>query len=178
MTRLRAWWESAPVVRIRLSLRLLTERRAALFITVDAMFLFAGVMIGLAGTGSVTEFWLPLFVMPLLVVGVPMLTDTVAVERRSGTLDLALTSPGARFYFERRVGAVANTGTGEAFVPVALRTSQGSLWQTLRVDEKGRAEFAFTADGEPHSVQLDPDRVCYRHAVIGLVENVEFRGPS
>jgi len=106
VTRLRAWWDSAAVVRVRLSLRLLTERRAALFIAVDALFLFAGLMIGLAGTGSVTEFWLPLFLMPLLVVGVPMLADTVAVARRSGALDLALTSPGARFYFERRVGAV------------------------------------------------------------------------
>jgi len=94
------------MTRILLSLRLLTERRAALFISVDAMFLFAGVMMGLAGSGSVRDFWMPLFVMPLLVVGVPMLADTMAVERRSGTLDLALTSPGARFYFERRIGAV------------------------------------------------------------------------
>src|SRR4051812_32481667 len=120
MTRLRSWWESAPVVRIRLSLRLLTERRAALFIAVDAMFLFAGVMIGLAGTGSVTEFWLPLFVMPLLVVGVPMLSDTVSVERRSGTLDLALTSPGARFYFERRVGAVVVAAVVQGWLTMLL----------------------------------------------------------
>jgi len=94
------------LLRIQLSLRLLTERRAALFIGIDALFLFSGLMMGLAGTGSVRDFWLPLFLLPLLVVGVPMLADTVAVERRSGTLDLALTSPGARFYFERRVGAV------------------------------------------------------------------------
>jgi hypothetical protein len=106
VTRLRSWWSSPSVVRVRLSLRLLTERRAALFIIIDVMFLFAGLMIGLGGNGSVIEFWLPLFLMPLLVIGVPMLADTVAVERRSGTLDLALTSPGARFYFERRVGAV------------------------------------------------------------------------
>jgi hypothetical protein len=93
-------------VRVRLSLRLLTERRAALFISIDALFLFGGLMIGLAGSGSVREFWQALFLMPLLVIGVPMLAETVAVERRSGTLDLALTSPGARFYFERRVAAV------------------------------------------------------------------------
>ena len=94
------------MLRVRLALRLLTERRAALFIAVDALFLNAGLMTGLAGSGSATDFWLPMFLMPLLVVGVPMLADTVAVERRSGTLDLALTSPGARLYFERRVGAV------------------------------------------------------------------------
>ena len=75
-------------------------------------------------------------------------------------------------------GAVKNNATGEAFVPIALRTSQGSLWQTVRVDTGGRTEFTFSATGEPHSLQLDPDRVCYRHAAIGLVENVEYRGES
>jgi hypothetical protein len=114
------WWDSAPVLRVRLSLRLLTERRAALFISVDALFLFAGLMIGLGGSGSVKDFWLPLFLMPLLVVGVPMLADTVAVERRSGTLDLALTSPGARFYFERRAGAVIAVAILQGWIAMAL----------------------------------------------------------
>jgi hypothetical protein len=107
-------------LRIRLSLRLLTERRAALFISIDCLFLFAGVMMGLGGTGSVKEFWAPLFLMPLLVVGVPMLADTVAVERRSGTLDLALTSPGARFYFERRVGAVVAAAVLQGWLAMLL----------------------------------------------------------
>ena len=73
-------------------------------------------------------------------------------------------------------GAVKNNATGEAFVPVALRTSQGSLWQTVRVESGGSTPFAFAVTGEPHAVQLDPDRVCYRHAMVGLVENVEYRG--
>ncbi|MEA2237882.1 MAG: hypothetical protein QOC81_2606 [Thermoanaerobaculia bacterium] len=120
MTRLRAWWESGPVVRVRLSLRLLTERRAALFITIDAFFLFAGLMIGLAGSGSVREFWFPMFLMPLLVLGVPMLAETVAVERRSGTLDLALTSPGARFYFERRIAAVMVVAILQGWLAMAI----------------------------------------------------------
>jgi hypothetical protein len=98
---------SPPVVRVRLSLALLTDRRAVLFIAIDALFLFAGLLIGLSGNGSPLDFWHPLFLMPLLVIGVPILADSVSVERRSGTLDLALTSPGARFYFERRVAAVA-----------------------------------------------------------------------
>lgn len=106
MKRLTALAQSPNVTRVLLSLRLLTERRAALYITIDGLFLFAGLMIGLGGSGSVRAFWTPLFLMPVLVIAVPMLADTTAVERRSGTLDLALTSPGARFYFERRVGAV------------------------------------------------------------------------
>jgi hypothetical protein len=132
----------SEMLRVRLSLRLLTERRAALFIAVDALFLFSGLMIGLAGTGSVTEFWMPMFLMPLLVVGVPMLADTVAVERRSGTLDLALTSPGARFYFERRVAAVVVAAIAQGWlcmilVRLLMRTEpfplSGPLAQTLSV---------------------------------------------
>ena len=77
-------------------------------------------MIGLGGSGTVRDFWLPLFLMPLLVVGVPMLADTMAVERRSGTLDLALTSPGARYYFERRVGAVITVAILQGWMAMAL----------------------------------------------------------
>lgn len=120
MSRLRAWWGSGPVLRVRLSLRLLTERRAALFIGIDAFFLFAGFTIGLAGSGSVREFWFPMFLMPLLILGVPMLAETVAVERRSGTLDLALTSPGARFYFERRVAAVLVIAILQGWMAMAI----------------------------------------------------------
>ena len=90
-----------------MSLALLTERRVALFACIDALFLFAGVNATfLGGSGSARDFWLPSFLLPILFLGVPLMADAVAVERRSGTLDLALTSPGARFYFERRVGAV------------------------------------------------------------------------
>lgn len=98
---------STAVLRIRVSLALLTERRAALLLSVDGFFLFTGLMLSFAGDGSVRDFWLPLFVLPSLFLGVPIMADAVAVERRSGTLDLALTSPGARLYFERRVAAVA-----------------------------------------------------------------------
>jgi hypothetical protein len=73
-------------------------------------------------------------------------------------------------------GAVKNAGTGEAFVPIALRTAQGSLWQTIRVGNSGSTAFTFSAAGEPHALQLDPDRVCYRQAAIGMVDNVEYRG--
>jgi ABC-type transport system involved in multi-copper enzyme maturation permease subunit len=75
-------------------------------------------------------------------------------------------------------GAVKNDGTGEAFVPLALRTSQGTQWQTLRVDTAQRVAFSFSTDADPRSVQLDPDQVCYRHAAIGTVEVEEFRGAS
>jgi hypothetical protein len=111
---------SPRVARVLLSVRLLTERRGALYATIDAFFMFQGIFIGLAGTGSVHDFWAPLFLMPMLLVGVPMLSDTLAVERRSGTLDLALTSPGARFYFERRVLAIGGLLTLQGWIALLI----------------------------------------------------------
>jgi len=95
------------LVRVRSSLALLVERRVGLFLAIDGFFLFFGITIAFGGNGRADLFWLPLFLAPCLLVGVPMLSECVAVERRSGTLDLALSSPGARFYFERRAAAVA-----------------------------------------------------------------------
>jgi hypothetical protein len=96
------------LTRIRLSIALLTERRLALYAWIDFLLLFPALIMAFNGAnGSAKAFYFPLFILPVLFIAVPMLSDTVAVERRSGTLDLALTSPGARWYFERRVLAVA-----------------------------------------------------------------------
>jgi hypothetical protein len=100
-------WTAPAVTRARVSLALLTERRVALLLSVDGFFLFGGLVLSFSQSGSVRDFWFPLFLLPSIFLGVPVMADAVAVERRSGTLDLALTSPGARLYFERRVGTVA-----------------------------------------------------------------------
>lgn len=75
-------------------------------------------------------------------------------------------------------GVLHNAGSGEAVCPIALRTAAGSQWQTLRATTGERVPFAFTATAMPHSLQLDPDRVCYREAFIGATESVEYRGES
>ena len=111
-------WSSPAVTRMRVSLALLTERRAALFLTVDGFFLFTGLMLSFSGNGSVRDFWLPLFLLPSIFLGVPIMADAVAVERRSGTLDLALTSPGARLYFERRLASVAALMIGQGWLVI------------------------------------------------------------
>jgi hypothetical protein len=123
---------------MRMSLALLTERRAALFACVDAFFLLAGVNATfLGGSGSGRDFWIPSFLLPILVLGVPMMADAVAVERRSGTLDLALTSPGVRFYFERRVAVVAALmivqGWLVIFLATALTPNFPVAWPLLQV---------------------------------------------
>jgi hypothetical protein len=74
-------------------------------------------------------------------------------------------------------GTLHNDGTGEALCPIALRTAGGSLWQTLRVDSGERVSFVFNTPTAPHTLQLDPDRVCYREAFVGSIENVDTGDP-
>jgi hypothetical protein len=90
--------------RTRLSLDLLFDRRVVVFASVYLMTLLYGV------TQAVTEpktfFYGEVFLVPLLLIGIPVLSDCIALERRAGSLDLALSSPGARMYFVRRIGAL------------------------------------------------------------------------
>lgn len=102
-----------------MSLALLTERRVAFLAAVDGCFLFGGLILSFSQSGSVRDFWLPLFLLPSIFLGVPIMADAVAVERRSGTLDLALTSPGARLYFERRIATVAVLMIAQGWLGVA-----------------------------------------------------------
>ena len=118
--RALAVWKSPPATRLRSSISLLTERRLALFATLDGFFLFMGLFWAFAGVESAKAFYVPLVLLPLLLVVVPMIGDAVAVERRAGTLDLALTSPSARFYFERRVGSVAGLAILQAWLLVLV----------------------------------------------------------
>ncbi|HEX7421272.1 MAG TPA: hypothetical protein VF505_15390 [Thermoanaerobaculia bacterium] len=97
----------ALLARLRFSLTLMTERRTVMFAILDALFVLAGLVIAFNSGDSAAEFYVPMFIMPALLIGVPILADAVAIERRSGTIDLAMTSPGAHTYFERRVASVA-----------------------------------------------------------------------
>ena len=100
-------WDSAALVRARMSIVLLLERRAGMVLMVDGLFLFFALFMALSGSGSAKDFYPTLVLLPSLVLGVPVMAETVVVERRAGTLDLALSSPGASFYFHRRVAAFA-----------------------------------------------------------------------
>jgi ABC-type transport system involved in multi-copper enzyme maturation permease subunit len=75
-------------------------------------------------------------------------------------------------------GVLRNDGTGESVCPIALRTAAGSQWQTLRADSGEKVPFVFTTTAAPHTLQLDPDRVCFRLGYIGATESVDYRGES
>lgn len=110
----------SALVRLRSSISLLTERRLPLFAILDGFFLFGGLMTAFGGTADAKEIYVPMVLMPLFLILVPMTAEAVAVERRSGTLDLALTSPGARFYFEKRIGAIAALAILQSWLLVLL----------------------------------------------------------
>jgi hypothetical protein len=73
-------------------------------------------------------------------------------------------------------GKLRNAGSGEAFCPIVLRTAYESVKRVLRVDTKETVPFAISTPYAPRSLQLDPEKVCYRLAVVGLIDNVEYRG--
>lgn len=87
---------------MRLSLGLLLERRAGLYVTLDLLVLLVALVATFASSRASGLY--AASVIPFLVPGILVLSDTVALERRAGSLDLALSSPGARYYFEKRIG--------------------------------------------------------------------------
>lgn len=92
---------------VRLSLELLLGRRLWLFATIDAIVILAAFLALLLGDGGhPAGFYISVVLMPFLLLGVPALSGIVEVERRSGCLDLALSSPGSVGYFVRRAAAV------------------------------------------------------------------------
>ncbi len=105
----------------------------------------------------------------------PMHDDFIAGDRapRMTMEDVTFRRSGASWDVR---GVLHNDGTGEAWCPLALRTANGSLWQTLRAGGGARVPFAFHTDAEPHTLQLDPDRICYREAFVGAIESVDYRG--
>lgn len=91
--------------RIRLSVRLLLERREALYLVLDLLVLLI-VLVSTFAAARPSQLYVAA-VIPLLLPGILVLSDAVALERRAGSLDLALSSPGAHRYFEKRVGSFA-----------------------------------------------------------------------
>lgn len=98
--------------RLVLSVGLLLGRRAVLFVAADLLLILVFGTAMLFGGG---DPWV-LVMATYLLIGVPVLSDAVDLERRAGSLDLALSSPGADDYFERRVGSFLAVLTIQAWL--------------------------------------------------------------
>lgn len=82
---------------------LLLERRLWLFLIADLIVVVHGLFQGLLGEGSLQVIYLFMAIMPLVLLGIPILSSAISLERRAGSLDLALAVPSTERYFLRRV---------------------------------------------------------------------------
>jgi hypothetical protein len=97
----------AEVDRLRLALELQVGGRWLLYGILDAILVLQGIYLALAEPGEVVQkIWVLAFLLPLLGLGIPLLSDVVALERRAGCLDLALAAPSSEVYFVRRILAL------------------------------------------------------------------------
>lgn len=85
---------------------LLLEGRLALFVVADLILVFQGLLRALLGNADLDGLYRFLVVVPILVLGVLVTASVVALERRAGSLDLALAVPSTEHYFVRRVAPV------------------------------------------------------------------------
>jgi len=106
------------LARLHLSLHLLLQRSPGLVLAIDAVLLLAVMGYALM-EGAWTAFWMAV-VGPYLLLGLPLLSDAIALERRAGCLDLALSSPGGSHYFERRAAALGASALVQGALVVIL----------------------------------------------------------
>lgn len=112
----RRLWQSATLVvaarfpRVysrgaqgRYAFELLLERRLWLFLVADALIVLISIFDILVGGGEAFEFYRQAVIVPFLLIGLPALSSLLALERRAGSLDLALAVPSTERYFLRRI---------------------------------------------------------------------------
>lgn len=98
-------------------LRLQIGGRWVLFLAADAVLIVAGVFDALLGEGdSTSQAYFTVVVAPALLLGVPALSDLVALERDAGSLDLLLATPDAAHHLRARFFAVAGLMLAQAWL--------------------------------------------------------------
>lgn len=96
------------------------ERRLMLFLIADvAVLVFASLQVLLASDPRATLYPL-VVVLPLVLLGIPALADSVGLERRAGCLELALTLPAPERYFLRRIARVVLVLAAQGVVVVLV----------------------------------------------------------
>ncbi len=112
--------------------QLLLDRRLWLYLAGDAFFLFAGLLEAIESMGKqdlLEQIYPWVVVMPMLVLGLPAMSGVVALERRAGSLDLALAVPSTEGYFLRRIAPVCALMVVQGWI-VLLLTAEG--WTLVR----------------------------------------------
>ncbi len=122
----------AVVKRAGYGFHLLLERRFWLYLAGDAYFLFAGLLTAIDSMGReelLDQLYPRIVVAPMLVLGLPAMSGVVALERRAGSLDLALAVPSTESYFRRRIAPICTFLTLQGWIVLALAAGG---WDLLR----------------------------------------------
>jgi len=139
INRLRAGSSVRTVHRLRTGLRrtfytldLLLERRRWLYLCGYFFLLFLGMLEAISemsGSDWLGKLYPRLVVAPNVLLGLPALARVVALERQSGSLDLALAVPSTERYFIRRIAPVCSLMLLQSWIVLAF-LSEG--WELVR----------------------------------------------
>lgn len=88
-----------------LALKLLLGSRTVRIILIDSFLVFGLLVSALFEGGRASHLYVSLVIIPLVLLGSMILSETIALERDAGTLELALTAR-SRYYFEWHVGVI------------------------------------------------------------------------
>ena len=94
---------AARMRRWHLSLDLLLGRRLLLFAILDAIVVLWGLSMALFEGEEPMGIYSGLVTFPFVLLALPAMADVIALERRAGSLDLALTASSTEAYFARRI---------------------------------------------------------------------------
>ncbi len=114
--------------------QLLLERRLWLYLIGDAFLLFAGLLEAIDAMrfeDLLDRLYPRIVVMPMLVLGLPAMSGVLALERRAGSLDLALAVPSTEAYFVRRIAPILIFMTVQGWIALLLVTEGWDLIRAL-----------------------------------------------
>jgi hypothetical protein len=121
----------ARLWQARYAVELLLERRLWLFVALDAFLLLERLIAVLVIGGKVADVYRSIAVLPMILIGLPATSTAVALERRAGSLDLALAVPSTEGYFVRRVAPVVGFLTLQAWLVLSFAADGWELVRAL-----------------------------------------------
>ena len=122
----RAHGLAAAWSRGRYSAELLMEKRLWIFLVIDGLLVIGGLIEALIGGGGSEQIFRSTVFWPSLLLGLPAVSGVVALERRAGSLDLALAVPSTERYFRHRLLAIHGLLLIQGLVLVSLAHLEAS----------------------------------------------------
>ena len=160
------WMEDRPALarwvgpwkQVGYAFQLTLERRLWLFVVIDAMLVLQGAIQALIGGGKLDEIYRSSVFIPSVLLVLPVLSGIVALERRVGSLDLALSAQSTERYFLRRVAPVC-----------ILFFLQGALFLTLSYFETHGLKNFWSIDSPAFALLRAVVQCLLLHLFIGAV---------